>query len=134
MTHSTDTFESALEAYRQACLLVIDLFQAEADALASGSLDQLKGFAERRKAALVRLEGAQKATRETAPRPISETQRTRIQGVADLIQRAVRLDRQNEQGWLRRQLMPPGMVPNSATRNPARIRSIYGFPGGSKGL
>lgn len=132
MKPSVTPFESALAAYQQACLMVIDLFQEEADALESGRLDQLDGFAERRKAVLVRLESAQKATRESAPKPITDGQRIRVQAVADLIQRAVKLDRQNEQGWLRRQLLPPGLVPNSATRSPARLRSIYGFPGGGQ--
>lgn len=129
MKLTTSPFESALDAYHQACLAVLDLFQEEADALQAGQLERLEGFPDRRRALLVRLETTQRATRDNAPRPISESQRTRIQAIADLIQRAVRLDRQNEQWWLRHGLLPAGMVPSSATRNPGRVRSTYGFPG-----
>ena len=123
------SFESALDAYHPACLAVLDLFQEEADALQAGRLEKLDGFPERRRALLVRLETTQRSTRDSAPRPISDSQRARIQAVADLIQRAVRLDRQNEQWWLRHGLLPAGMVPSSATRNPVRVRSTYGFTG-----
>lgn len=129
MKSSAPSVESALDAYHQACLAVLDLFQEESDALQSGRLERLDGFPDRRRALLVRLETTQRSIRDSAPRPISESQRARIQAVADLIQRAVRLDRQNEQWWLRHGLLPAGMVPSSATRNPGRVRSTYGFPG-----
>jgi hypothetical protein len=122
-------FEAALEAYHQACLAVLDLLQEESDALQSARLDALPGFAERRKVLLGRLESTQKATRTAAPTTIPGSLKPRIQATADLIQRAVKLDRQNEQWWLRHRLVPPEMIPNSASRNPRRVRSTYGFAG-----
>ena len=123
-------FETALAAYHQACLRLLDLFQEEGDALQAGRIDALAEFSERRKTLLQQLESAQQATRATTPSPIPDRMKAQIQTTADLIQRAVRLDRQNEQWWLRHKLLPPDMIPNSGSRNPSRIRSTYGFPSG----
>ncbi len=131
MNHPDPAFEAALEAYHQACLSVLDLLQEESDALQAARLEALPGFADRRRVLLGRLESTQKATRTAAPATIPEFLKPRIQATADLIQRAVKLDRQNEQWWLRHRLVPPEMIPNSASRNPRRVRSTYGFAGGA---
>lgn len=125
MNRTPTEFETAIEAYHKACLAVLDLIQEESEALQAGRLEALPPFAERRKRLLGQLETTQRSIRETAPSPVPAPLRARIQATADVIQRAVKLDRQNEQWWLRHQLVPPEMIPLSGSRNPQRVRSTY---------
>jgi len=87
----------------------------------------------RRRDLLRELARTQSAVKAASPVPFPDRLRPALQATLDLIQRSVRLDRQNEQWMLRHQMIPGDLVPSSASRSPQRIRSTYGLRAGGIG-
>jgi len=99
-------FEIALAAYHQVCLQLADLSEEESRALESGVRPPIKEIARRRRDLLRDLARTQSVVKESAPVPFPDRLRPALQATLDLIQRSVRLDRQNEQWMLRHQMIP----------------------------
>jgi len=118
-------FETSLAAYHQVCLQLADLSEEEGRALESGVKPPMVEITRRRRDLLRELARTQSAVKAASPVPFPAT--------LDLIQRSVRLDRQNEQWMLRHQMIPGDLVPSSASRSPQRIRSTYGLRAGGIG-
>jgi cation diffusion facilitator CzcD-associated flavoprotein CzcO len=87
----------------------------------------------RRRDLLRELARTQSAVKAASPVPFPDRLRPALQATLDLIQRSVRLDRQNEQWMLRHQMIHGDLVPSSASRSPQRIRSTYGLRAGGIG-
>jgi len=126
-------FETSLAAYHQVCLQLAVLSEEEGRALESGVKPPIVEITRRRRDLLRELARTQSAVKAASPVPFPDRLRPALQATLDLIQRSVRLDRQNEQWMLRHQMIPGDLVPSSASRSPQRIRSTYGLRAGGIG-
>ena len=114
-----------LEAHRRLCLELYDLFRDENQALLEEQNPLPARFQEGRRQLLGRVNQSLQRIRALAEPSRDVATQAIIQSSLDLILKAVKMDRENENLMLRRGMFPPGSMPSVAARNPTMLRNTY---------
>jgi hypothetical protein len=132
MTDNTYAIADALRGHLAVCNDLLGLAQRESEALKDPAPYPAAETRARRQELLRRLEsswrefGSQRAEweRQNHAEPGPEFA-SLLQTVLDTIMRVLVLDRENEQGLLRRGLLPPQALPRAERERPGFVAGIY---------
>lgn len=123
-----------LRAHQTISREVLNLAEQESQALRQNETDRLKEISETRRSLLPRLtESLSKLrTHRNHWQMLSASERTSqpeigflLRQTQDLIMRAILLDRDNEQGLLRRGLIPAREIPSASQNRPHFVANLY---------
>lgn len=123
-----------LRAHQSLCRDLLSLAERESQWLRSGQADSSFDATATRKALLPQLNGIVSSLRRNREewQKLTATDRAAqpevtflLRQVQDLIMRIILLDRENEQGLLRRGLIPPREIPAAQQQRPHFVAGLY---------